>query len=1090
MENDRQPRKDQTPPGRLRSLPRWTKISAGIVLAILIYTLMGFLVVPAVGRMIAVAQLQKRLQRSVVIEKIRFNPYTLTARIQNFRLSEPDGKTAFISFRELYLNLQSISLFRLAPVLKEIRLNAPVIYLTLAKDGHWNFADLKSPPPPATAADEPQAEDADSDPFRFSLNNIQIRDGRIRFHDGVRHKNHIIEKMDIDLPFLSNLKTAVDIFVKPQFAATINGTPLALKGSTKPFADSLETELDIDLRAIELAEYMPYLPADTAFVIQSGRLDVKVHLTYIHYPDGSFGLRSAGTLNLNDLTPTDPENLPLLTFDRLHIDIGSLEPLAGIVRLNTFDLQQPVFTITRLPTDKVVRTSEAVKLAERFRQINIEPPLIRLNRLNVEEARVVLRDLKSAVADDPGPTSAEHVMLAVPQLTVNRIRVSIPDQKIEVAAVTSTDGRMELRRLADGVLNLDVFIPPPSPETPGAAPAPAAARWQVDVEKVDIGGYAVQGINLVPDDPATLSIDAIQLAAIDLTNRPDVTNRVDLAGRINTTGTLDTRTEWKLAPLAVDTRIELQQLDLAALYPFIKPYVAAVLTDGRLSVQGDLRLAAGADEIPGLSARFQGSAGLSRFHTIDRLKAEPLVGWNDLQLAGIDVGYQPTYLKIRDIILEKPSGHLRIDTGGQINLMAAADPNTGSPPKEEAPTADAGIVPPPVTIGRIFIKNGDFRFIDRSFRPGFETTFDRVEARVINLSTEAAQPAEVLLAGRVDNLTPLEISGQIRPRPEDLFVDLKINLRQMDLTAISPYSGRFIGKKISKGKLSADLVYKVAQRKLSADHGIRIDQFDFGSAVASEEALDLPVDLAVALLQDRNGRIQINLPVSGDMDDPEFSIGGIVLQAFLNLIAKAATAPFSLIGAMFDGQDLDYLEFDAGRSLLTPATTQKLDGLAGVLYERPVLQLEISGFADNARDTPVLTEIMFQNKLKARKILARTKKKLPAEELGNITVTPEEYPVYLQEAYEAESFPKPRNLLGFAKTLPPEEAERLMRKNIEIRASDLEKLALARAKAVRDHLLQSGRVETGRIFLVKTDNALAPEALAGISPSRVELGLK
>jgi hypothetical protein len=1072
-------------------LPRWQKIVCGGMIAFLVYTLAGFLAVPAVGRQIAVTQLQKHLQRNVQIEKIRFNPYTLSGRIQNFTLFGPDRKTAFVAFRELYFNLQSISLIKLAPVLKELRLEAPTVNLALAPGGRWNFADLL--PTPAAAGDPP-AEDGEHDPFRFSLNNIQIRDGRIHFQDGERNKAHVIEAINIDLPFLSNLETAIDIFTAPQFAATVNGTPLALKGSTKPFADSLETALDIELRAIDLAAYMPYLPPDAPIAIQSGRLDVKLHFAYVNHADGSIGLRSAGTLNLNDLALADPAGHPLVAFEQLHIDIGNLEPLTGIVRFNDITLKKPTFTITRLPTDRLVRTSESVALAERFRQIKLEPPDIRLNRLQIEDARLVLRDLKSP-APNGGRAPADNVMLSIPKFEIDRARISIPEQKVEVAAVTSADGRLELRRLADGVLNLDVFLPPSAPASSGETPAAPGRDWQVEVEKLDIGGYALQGVNLIPGDPATFAIEGLQLAAVNLTNVPGVTNRLDLACRINTTGQLDTHTEWQLAPLAMDTRIELQSLDLAALYPLFKPYMNAVLADGQLSIDGNLRLTAAADEAPGLATRFQGSAGLRALRILDRQKAQPQLTWESLQLDDIDAGYRPTFVNIRAITLEKPTGLIAIDREAPVDPEDGSEAPPGSRPTGEmapADTAASDASEPPLAIAveRIFVQDGALRFADNSFSPGFTATLDGVEARILKLSTAADQPAEILLAGKMNNLAPLEIAGRINPRPDNLMVDLKISLQQMDLTATSPYTARFVSRKIRRGKLSADLDYKVAANKLNAQNGIRIDQFDFGETVRSEEALDLPVDLAVALLRDRNGLIRINLPVQGDMNDPDFSIGGIVLQAFLNLIVKAAASPFSLIGAMVGGEDLSHLEFEAGQSLLTPATAAKLEDLANVLYERPGLRLEISGFADPARDRPALSEIAFQNKLRTQKILVLTKRQAPPDNPEAVTITTEEYPLYLQAAYEAESFAKPRNLLGFAKKLPPEEAERLLRENIEIDGAQLEALAQERARTVQDHLLASGRIEAERIFLVKPNNVLAPEALTGIPLSRVELGLK
>jgi outer membrane protein OmpA-like peptidoglycan-associated protein len=323
-----------------------------------------------------------------------------------------------------------------------------------------------------------------------------------------------------------------------------------------------------------------------------------------------------------------------------------------------------------------------------------------------------------------------------------------------------------------------------------------------------------------------------------------------------------------------------------------------------------------------------------------------------------------------------------------------------------------------------------------------------------------------------------------------MYADLKFDFEQMDLTAASPYSGRYVGRTISQGKLSIKTTYRIEHDTLKADHDIRIDQFNFGQHVDSPDDLDLPVDLAVALLKDRSGEIHIELPVSGNLDDPQFSIGGIVLHALVNLIVKAVTSPFALLGSMFQGENPDHLAFEPGSARFTADTTQKLDALIKILYDRPALQLEISGYADQAGDTPALVEILFQRKLQAQKALQLADEGKVSPPLEDIVITPEEHDDLLQAAYEAETFDKPTNFIGMEKTLPPKEAEDLIRQHIVVGPPELEALAYARAQAVKDYLLDSGQVEAERVFLVKPENALAPEVAEGLSPGCVLLGLK
>jgi uncharacterized protein involved in outer membrane biogenesis len=1080
---------------RLKSLPRWQKLSLATGLFVVCYTIVGFLILPAIVRLVAVSQLRQHLQREVTIAAVRMNPYTLTASVQNVVVLEPDGENRLAAFRELFVNLQSVSLFKWAPVFKEVRLDGLYASIVLQKDQRWNFSDLL--PEPSTG-DEPPPADASSDgkPFRFSLNNIQITQSEIHFQDDIRGKTHHITDIDIALPFLSSLPAQTDIFVQPHFSAIINGTPFDLQGQVKPFAGSRETELRLDLRGIDLAAYMPYVPPDADFRIQSGLLDINLSLLYESFQDGTQAFRTAGTIALHALDLTDAASRPLLNLDQLKVEIGALEPLEGIVTISEILLQGPTFTITRLPTDHVVRSSDALPLRDVFRNINLPPPVLKIAQVTLEGARLQMRDLKSppeTVADGTN----DHTMIQIPRFSVGRTLVDIDRQTVRIDNIAGQDGLFEIRRLGDGKLNLDVFLPPAdAPESPPAAPA---APWQIDVQRVELSGYAVNGVNLIPGDPLAVTVDEISLDISDFSTRPDTQTTVALNCRINDTGRLETRTALTLTPLGADVQLGLEKVDLARFYPFIKPYIGVVLADGDLAIDGNLSLKTSAADPPVVV--YKGQAAITDFKTLDRLRARPFVSWQALTLSGMDIGVNPTYLTIQDISVKNPFSRLLIDEQGQLNLAMATvltPEETTQPPGSEtdsatppAPAAEPEGTPPvPIKIGTIQGQGGKIIFADRSFKPGYQTTIESVETRITGLSTEATEPAKVDIKGRVDGHAPVTISGAINPLADEMYADLSFDFQQMDLTSASPYSGRYVGRTISQGKLSIKTAYHIENRALKADHDIMIDQFNFGEDVESPDDLNLPVDLAVALLKDRNGEIHIDLPVSGDMDDPEFSIGGIVLRAFVNLIVKAVTSPFALIGGMFEGENLNQLEFEPGRTRLTPATTEKLDALIKVLYDRPSLKLEISGFADPASDTPAYAEILFQRKLQGQKALQMADDGQDSVPLEDIVITPEEYEEFLQAAYEAETFEKPENFIGMEKTLPPAEAEALIRQHIDVSQTDLEELAYARALAIKDYILDTQQVEAERVFLIKPNNTLAPEKAEGVAPRRVVLGLK
>ena len=1074
---------------RIKGLPRWQKFGLAAALGILLYTLIGFLALPPIVRLVAVSQLSKQLKREVQIETVRMNPYVLSATVRNMAVFEPDGENRLAAFREFHINLQAISLFKWAPVLKEVRLDGLYAYLALHKDGRWNFSDLL---PASTVQEEPPAEaeaSAEDEPFRFSLNNIQLTDGEIHFQDAVRGKTHHITGIEIALPFLSNLPAEVDIFVSPRFMATINDTDFDLQGQVKPFAGSRATELLLDFEGIDLAAYMPYVPPEAGVRIQSGALDIKFSLIYETFEDGRHALHSAGTIALRDLDLRDGDDRPLAALDQLKLEIGALEPLEGILRIQEIRLQAPTITLARRKTPEAAEPPGATQpLREVFRSINLPPPVVDIAQVTLEEARLKIRDLKSA-SEGATEKTPEHTLVALPRFSVEGTRVDVDRQDVRVRKIDGREGIFELRRLADGGLNLDLFL---ASGGEGQTPPPAQAEpWQVDVENLALANYTINGIDLVPDDPVKVTVDAIDLNVTDFSTRPEVETTVALNGRINETGHFKSSSTLILQPLQADSRLTLEQVDLAAFYPFLKPYMGVVLADGDLGVEGDLTLRSGEEGSPTIV--YTGRAAIRSFRTLDRQAARPFVTWQALNLDGMDIGVNPTYLTIREISVTQPFSRVLIDENGRLNLAAAAGVSAGEAADQEAaaPTAEASqeTVPVPIRIGTLKGRGGKLIFADRSFKPGFQVVIEDVETTVSGLSSEASDPAQVEIRGKVEGHAPVAITGEIQPLAGEMYADLAFDFRQVDLTAASPYAGRYVGRTISQGKLNIQSAYHIENQALKARHDILIDQFNFGQRVESPDDLDLPVDLAVALLKDRSGKITINLPVSGDMNDPKFSIGGIVLQAFVNLIVKAVTSPFALLGSMFEGQDLSHLEFDPGRARLAPETAEKLDALAQILYDRPALQLEIAGYADPAADAPALADILFQRKLKSQKVLELADEGQTDIALDDITIAADEYEELLQAAYEAATFEKPTNFIGIEKTLPPEEAEAMIREHIEVGQTDLEELAYARALAVKDYLLDTEKVEAERVFLVKPPNVLAPEPLEGAAPTRVDLGL-
>lgn len=342
------------------------------------------------------------------------------------------------------------------------------------------------------------------------------------------------------------------------------------------------------------------------------------------------------------------------------------------------------------------------------------------------------------------------------------------------------------------------------------------------------------------------------------------------------------------------------------------------------------------------------------------------------------------------------------------------------------------------------------------------------------------------IQGKLGN-GPLAISGQINPLAKQPYLDLAFKLSDMDLSAMTPYSGKYAGYAVEKGQLYLDLKYLIDARRLNAKNDVKVSQFTFGQSVASKDATHLPVRLAVSLLKDRHGVIQLDLPVSGSLDDPKFSVWGVVLTVLKNLLVKAATSPFVLIGSLFgQGEELSWIEFEPGRTDLPTSARRKIETLGKALYDRPALRLEVEGHADPVGDLEALKRIELERKVKAQKV----KETVAAGSDADATVTAAEYPKYLKLAYRSDAKTvKVKNVLGMLKDIPNAEMERRMLAAIMPTQDDLRLLARQRAQVVREQILHGRNIETERVFLVEP-KTIPPIHRDKVSNSRVDFRLQ
>jgi len=671
------------------------------------------------------------------------------------------------------------------------------------------------------------------------------------------------------------------------------------------------------------------------------------------------------------------------------------------------------------------------------------------------------------------------------ELAVRKVGVDLDAHTVKVGEVASHDLRVRAARNEAGVIDLTTLVTPapaakaeaPPGHAPAAPVAPATPAWSVDVANVELQGWGARFEDRAVKPRAVVALDGLGVHAAGLSTKPGSRATFDVKATLNQTGKLQVGGSAVAEPLAASVKFDLRDLAILPLQPYFRDKVNLVITDGAVSLKGQVKV-----EPPAAKAHaerrvaFTGDFDVAHFDALDGHKNEKLLSWKSFHVGGIEFTSTPPAVAVREIALTDYTAKLMIFPDAHFNLQdiaapapAAAAPSRSAPPPPAPATGAAApaAAPMKVTVGQVTLQGGDVSFTDRLIRPNYSTQLTELGGRVSGLSSDPQSTAEVSLRGAVDHSGTLTIDGKMNPLGKDLFVDLKIRLSDFQLPPTSPYAGHYAGYGIEKGKLSLSLDYRIAGRKLDAKNKLTLDQFTFGDKVDSPTAVKLPLKLAIALLKDRHGVIDIDLPISGSLDDPQFRLGPLILKTLGNLIVKAVTAPFSLIAKAFGGGDEEsYLEFASGLSRVPPKGLTKLQGIARALRERPGLSFEIQGLADPQSDEGGLRQELYERKLRAqkRRALAEAGQASPADDA--LVIDPGERAQLIAAVYRAEGFPKPRAPNGSEKVLSPPEMEKLILANLRVEGDELRELALRRANAVRDALARAAPEAAPRLFLL------------------------
>jgi hypothetical protein len=1017
---------------------------------ILLFGLLGYFWLPGYAKTKLEMLLSEALHRPVTVQSIDIQPYTLELTVRGFRVGEKetdiDAGKALFSVDELYTNLSIASIARRAPIISSVSIKAPVLRLVREGENRFNITDLIE-----DLMNKPKEEGGET---RFSVSNIVIEGGRFEFVDRFKKSHQDISEITVGIPFIANFENDEKSWVEPRFSARINGAPLTLEGKLRPFTKNREATLELKLKDVDLVRIDEYSPVPLGISLLSGYFD-------------------------SDL---------LLTFTQVDGQAPNMV-LTGRAALRKLEIEN--------------RTVE-VPYTAKFDQLDLELTEINLNGPKPSLIELALAEVALIRNGDPEP------VLSLPKVSLDKVTIDIGRQSVSLGSLTLDHFKGSVRREADGRLDLVKFfsaLPGKAEPEPEATPAATKKNkpWTTRLGSLQLIAAALRFEDRTLPNVVPMVVNPLDLTLSDIDFSGTAPLKLALKAEVNKTGSLETNGSLAWAPLMADLAINAKNIDLVALQGWAGNQLDALLTSGSISFDGNVK----ADGSP-LKVALNGESRFTNFNVLQKTNMADLMRWRSLDVGGIQFASDPLRVDIKSIAIADFLAHVLLTPKGELNFKHIAAQNDSREPSGQTTPAAQPVAqqqatsdvttkavaensskpstkkPLPVRIGRIVMTGGNVNFHDQFIKPNYRAKLTGLAGRVGPL--DPRKPGEIDIRGAVDKTAPLKIVGKVNTLGSELFLDITATAKGIDMPTFSPYSGKYIGYAIEKGKLSVDIHYHVEKGELTAENNVFLDQLTLGEKVESPDALSIPVSLALALLKNQRGEIDVHLPISGSINDPEFSIGGVIVKVFINLITKAATAPFAMLGSLFGGEELSEIDFSPGYAQITPEAEKRLEALAKALIDRPALKLEITGRADPAHDPEALKHMILERTVKAQKLSESVKKGETVASLDDVELKPEEYEKYLTRVYKDSKFSKPKNMIGLSKSLPVPEMEQLLLANIDAADSEMRELGELRAEVARDWLIEQGGVPSERVFVLAPK--VEPEANSQKSGSRAEFSLR
>ncbi|MBA3003580.1 MAG: DUF748 domain-containing protein [Desulfurivibrio sp.] len=930
------------------SLPRvWRRrlffLAGGLASLLAIYALAGFFLAPYLIIRYVPQYAAEQLHVQVRLEKVRINPFLFTCEAEGLSL-QADEDEPFFSAQRLFVDFELESLFRRAWTFGDLVMENPTLRLVIGADGRLNLAKLGTSQPHI----EKSADTGEKPTPRLLLKHLALSDGTMRVSDHSTSKPTEIIINPIALEF-NNISTLPEH--RGAFAVS----------ASLPEGGSLGWQGEMSLQPISATgtiEIKDFKPA-TIWNFFRGKLNLAP-------PTGTAQLTASYSfsfLNGEPALQVNPLNLSIRGLalsekgtGQPFLKLDSLTAAGGQIDFATHRIALPSITITggRIATlvnkkgvgnwQRLVETAPQSP-AKKRPIIHVKPAPAEPPPWRVAIESFVASDLALQYSDAsrPNPISLKAKLA---DLSLGGSSIDLGQQEAVIKRLALTGGGASLTQSPDALgkpINPPKTKPKTAPETTQAEisprKSPQKSPWKLMLAQGTVSGFHLGFADKKSTPPLAYDLNNLQAELNDFGNpggKPitfAAQAGIRQGGTASLSGSMTQSGGQTEQGGVIEAQITISQMNLMPLASLVTEHATLTLASGNFSTDANVRYA-GDGSPPSLTLK--GDAKIGDLLLNEETSGKRFLVWKELGASGLDFGLNPGHLAIKEIRLLEPGTTITIFKDKSLNL-AQIRRDTDEDKTEKPPF--------PVAIERVRIKDGVVDFSDFSLILPFVTRVTQFKGACVDISTKPASRASLKFEGRVGEFGQAKANGSLVPSNPKQFTDIKVSFRNVAMSPLSPYSATFAGRKIESGKLNLDLGYTIKNSELMGENSVVLEDFTLGERVESPNAMDLPLDLAIALLTDSEGKIDIAVPISGNLDHPEFSYGHVIRQALLNLLTKVVTSPFRALGALFGSQseNMDTILFEPGRAEVAPPEQEKLKKIAEALGKKEQLKLTVHG---------------------------------------------------------------------------------------------------------------------------------------------------